>query len=285
MTPSMRECFLIQSKLRPYQPTSARGDHAVLAEVFTGSGCPPCVAADLAFDTFLNRYQRKDMIVLMYHQHIPQPDPMTNPSSQARAKYYGVRAVPTFAIDGDSSMVGGGARAQTKSVYDRLLPVIEKNLETKAEAKIKLDAVMSDAGIKVLANVTTTKSDAKLKLQIALVEEKMRFTGENGIRIHPMVVRSLAGENAGGFALGEKPEGISWRFDLTAISQELLKALDDFEGTRKATDGYTFVEKKHTIDPTNLSVVAFIQDETTKQILQAVTVKVNGAQTASTGTK
>lgn len=272
-------------KATPYQPTSARGDHAVLAEVFTGSGCPPCVAADLAFDTFLNRYQRKDVIVMMYHQHIPQPDPMTNPSSQARAKYYNVRGVPTFAIDGDSSMSGGGGRSQTKSVYDRLLPVIEGDLEKKAEAQIKLDAVMADGGIKVLANVTGTKPDAKLKLQIALVEEKLRFTGENGIRIHPMVVRSLAGENAGGFALGEKPEAISWRFDLTAISQELLKALDDFEGTRKATDGYTFVEKKNAIDPTNLSVVAFVQDEKTKQILQAVTVRVNGAQTASTGTK
>jgi tetratricopeptide (TPR) repeat protein len=269
-------------KAEPYQPTSARGDHAVLAEVFTGSGCPPCVGADLAFDTFLNRYQRKDVIVMMYHLHIPQPDPMTNPSTQARAKYYNVRGVPTFAIDGDSSMSGGGGRSATKSVYDRLLPVLEKGLEKKAEAQIKLDAVMADSAIKVLANVTTTKSDAKLKLQIALVEEKLRFTGENGIRIHPMVVRSLAGENAGGFALGEKPEAISWRFDLSAISQELLKALDDFE---KGREGYTFVEKKHTIDPTNLSVVAFIQDETSKQILQAVTVRVNGAQAASTGTK
>lgn len=268
-----------------YQPTSARGDHAVLAEVFTGSGCPPCVAADLAFDTFLNRYQRKDVIVMMYHLHIPQPDPMTNPSTQARQKYYNVRGVPTFAIDGDSSMSGGGGRSATKSVYDRLLPVIEKNLEKKAEAQIKLDAVMTDSGIKVLANVTTTKSDAKLKLQIALVEEKLRFTGENGIRVHPMVVRSLAGENAGGFALGEKPEAISWRFDLSAISQELKKALDDFEGTRKETDGYTFVEKKHAIDSTNLSVVAFVQDETSKQILQAVTVRVNGGQAASTGTR
>ena len=272
-------------KAEHYKATAARSDRAVLAEVFTGSGCPPCVAADLAFDTFLERYTRKDVIVLMYHLHIPQPDPMTNPSTLARQKYYNVRGVPSFSIDGDSSMSGGGARSATKSVYDRLLPVIEKNLEKKAEAQIKLDAVMSDGGIKVLANITPTKSDAKLKLQIALVEEKLRFTGENGIRVHPMVVRSLAGEGAGGFALGEKPEAISWRFDLAAITQELLKGLDDFEGTRKATDGYTFVEKKHAIDPTNLSIVAFVQDENSKQILQSVSVKVNAPQAASTGTR
>ena len=273
-------------KAVPYQPTSARSDRAVLAEVFTGSGCPPCVAADLAFDTFLSRYQRKDVVVMMYHQHIPQPDPMTNPSTLARAKYYGVRGVPTFAIDGDSSMSGGGPRNSTKSVYDRLLPVIEKELEKKAEAQIKLDAVMADSAIKVLASVTPTKAEAtNLKLQIALVEERMRFTGENGIRIHPMIVRSLAGENAGGFTIdAAKPEAVSWRFDLNAISQELKKHLDDFEAGRKDNDGYTFVEKKHLIDAGNLSVVAFVQDEKTKQILQAVSVKVSGSQAAS-GTK
>jgi hypothetical protein len=160
--------------------------------------------------------------------------------------------------------------------------VIEKGLEIKAEAEIKLDASMTDSTVKVLANVKPATADASnLKLQIALVEEKLRFTGENGIRIHPMIVRSMAGENANGFALAEKPEAISWRFDLNAITQELKKALDDFEVTRKATDGYTFVEKKHVIDPSQLSVVAFVQDEKTKKVLQAVSVRINPAQTAS----
>src|SRR5207253_3126066 len=74
----------------PYLKTAARTDRAVLAEVFTGSGCPPCVAADLAFDVALERYSRNDVVVLMYHQHIPRPDPMTNPATLARAKFYNV---------------------------------------------------------------------------------------------------------------------------------------------------------------------------------------------------
>ena len=36
-----------------YQPTPERSDRTVLAEIFTGSGCPPCVAADLAFDAMM----------------------------------------------------------------------------------------------------------------------------------------------------------------------------------------------------------------------------------------
>jgi hypothetical protein len=37
----------------PYKPTPARTNRLVLAEIFTGAGCPPCVAADLAIDAAL----------------------------------------------------------------------------------------------------------------------------------------------------------------------------------------------------------------------------------------
>src|SRR5262249_42720754 len=81
-----------------YKPDAARTDRVVLAEVFTGSGCPPCAGADIAFDAAMERYGRKDLAVVMYHLHIPRPDPMTNPDTQARAKSYSVNAVPSFAI-------------------------------------------------------------------------------------------------------------------------------------------------------------------------------------------
>ena len=270
-------------KVEPYKPTPSRTERAVLSEVFTGSGCPPCVAADLAFDAFLERYRNRDVIVMMYHQHIPVPDPMTNPSTQARAKYYTVRGVPSFVIDGDSSQSGGGSRTNAVDVYDRLSPVIERQLEAPAEAEIKLNADFTGPVVKVTANVANIKRESgQFRLQLALVEESLRFNGENGIRFHPMVVRSLAGENAGGFALERsKLAPIEWRFDLTAITEELKKHLDDFEKSR-SEDKYTFSEKKHVINPGNLSVVAFVQDDKTKQVLQSVFLKVGSVQAVST---
>ncbi|HEV8483749.1 MAG TPA: hypothetical protein VGV87_09390, partial [Blastocatellia bacterium] len=228
-------------KVEPYKPTPSRTERTVLSEVFTGSGCPPCVAADLAFDAFLERYRNKDVIVMMYHQHIPLPDPMTNPSSQARAKYYSVRGVPSFAIDGDSSQSGGGSRTMAVEVYDRLSPFIEKQLEAPAEAEIKLNLDVTGPVVKITANVANVKRDSgQLRLQLGLVEESLRFNGENGIRFHPMVVRSLAGENAAGFALDRSKLGpVEWRFDLTAITEELKKHLDEFEKSR-SEDKYTF---------------------------------------------
>ena len=66
----------------------------VLGEVFTGSGCPPCAAADVAFDAAMERYSRKDLAVVMYHVHVPRPDPMTTNETSARSKNYGVPAYP-----------------------------------------------------------------------------------------------------------------------------------------------------------------------------------------------
>ena len=68
-------------KVEEYHPTEKRSDRLVLAEVFTGAGCPPCVGADLAFDAAMERYSPKDVAVVMYHEHVPRPDPMTNPDT------------------------------------------------------------------------------------------------------------------------------------------------------------------------------------------------------------
>jgi tetratricopeptide (TPR) repeat protein len=265
--------FPLPVTVEHYTPGPSRTSRTVLAEVFTGSGCPPCVAADLAFDAYLERYPRKDVAVLMYHQHIPLPDPMTNPATQARAKFYGVTGVPSYAIDGDRT-TGGGSREMTKGFYDRVRPTIEKRLNTAADADVKLDATLSAGAVKVSAKVDGVKSEAKkLRLQIALAEETLRYSGENGIRFHPMVVRAMAGEMAGGFAV-EAGKGTSaeWSFDLAAITKELKAHLDEFEEKRKE-DKFAFSEKKHEIAANNLVVVAFVQDEDSKQILQSTVIR------------
>ena len=62
-------------EVEKYKPREKRTDRVVLAEVFTGSGCPPCAGADIAFDAAMERYARKDLAVVMYHVHVPRPDP------------------------------------------------------------------------------------------------------------------------------------------------------------------------------------------------------------------
>ncbi|MCI0488430.1 MAG: hypothetical protein L0229_17715 [Blastocatellia bacterium] len=258
-------------KLEHYKPTASRSNRVVLAEIFTGSGCPPCVAADLAFEAMMERYSTSDVAIIMYHLHIPRPDPMTNPSTEARSKFYGVRGVPSYVLDGKLAS-GGGPRSNTQGFYDRVNPDVEKRLEEAAEAELSLGISLEGRIVRVKAGVDKIKSESPdLKLQIALVEEHLTYNGENGIRYHPMVVRSLGGENAGGFAIeNSKATSVEHTFDLAKISEELKAHLDDYETRRKITFG----QKKHEIDAGGLSVVAFVQDTKTKQILQAAFVKV-----------
>jgi hypothetical protein len=292
-----------------YQSTAKRSNRAVLAEVFTGAACGPCVAADVGFEAMMERYSRQELIVVMYHQHIPGPDPMTNPATLSRFRFYGGGGVPSYTIDGQALQTGGGSKEMTRGFYQRVTPVIERRLEVAAEANLKLDAALEDGVVKVAAQVAfdkaalekaappakaepqpageakdAAKGDAKsdapvYKLHVLLVEEMLRYSGENGIRLHPVVVRAMGGVMANGFVLDPaKAEAVTTRFDLAAISDELKKYLEGFEASRSKDrdEPYTFSEKKSEINANNLSVVAFVQEEKSKKVLQAATIRLNG---------
>jgi tetratricopeptide (TPR) repeat protein len=254
-------------RVKPYKPGSSRANRVVLAEVFTGSGCPPCVGADLAFEAVLTRYERRDVAVLMYHLHIPRPDPMTNAATQNRAGFYGVRSVPSYMIDGQAGG-GGGSRGQSEMVYNRFNPRIEKRLEVPGQAEIKLETALDGGVVKVRATVAKVEGQSpNLKLNLALVEKTLHYGGENGVRFHPMVVRGLAGPDAGGFRLSdEQPATFEHAFDLAQLTDELKSQLDGYE---QRNTGFNFSEKKHDIDAGNLAVVAFVQDMESRQILQS----------------
>ncbi|HUB78160.1 MAG TPA: Omp28-related outer membrane protein [Bryobacteraceae bacterium] len=262
-----------------YQPSAKRSDRLVLAEVFTGAGCPPCVGADLAFDAAMQRYSRKDLMVLMYHQHIPKPDPMANSDTAARLKYYDVRGVPTYFIDGGSVKFNGAGREETKSVWEHIQQPIEKELESPAEAKIAVNASAAGNSVKVAASIDGVKSQSKdLKVQVVLLEKELTYSGENGIRFHPMVVRAMGGKDDDGFAFDPTaPAPVEQTFDLDKISAGLKTQLDDYEAKGHRGSPFKFVEKKYQIDRGNLAVVVFVQDAKTKHILDAAYVDLNPA--------
>ncbi|HET9532792.1 MAG TPA: tetratricopeptide repeat protein [Blastocatellia bacterium] len=268
------QLYPLPVKFDHYKPSAKRTNRTVLAEIFTGSGCTACAAADLGFDAMMERYKRDELAVLMYHLHIPEPDPMTNPATQARSNFYGVQGLPGYALDGRQQS-GGGSRDMAQEFYDRVNPDVEKRLETAAEADLKLDALMDGPTIKAKATVSNVRSDSTgLKLHIVLAEDKLRYNGENGIRFHPMVVRSVAGPGYGGFAVTAKDsQSFEWTFDIKAISAEARKHLDEYEKAGHHGEPFTFGEKKDQIDPDNLTLVAFVQDEKTKAILQTTSMK------------
>jgi hypothetical protein len=221
----------------------------------------------------MDRYSPDDVVVIMHHLHITTPDPMTNKSTEARAKFYRSDGTPSCAIDGKLAS-GGGSRDEAKTYHDKLNTQIEKDLNKSAGARILLTAFRDGHVIKVkltVDNVTSESSD--LQLQIALVEDRLTYSGENGTRLHPMVARSLAGKDSEGFAIDRlKTTNGEYTFNVEDMAKELKGLLDDFEKERKITSKP--YQKKDKIDENHLSVAAFVQDTKSKQVLQAAFAKV-----------
>ena len=110
----------------PFKPEAFEGrrgksDRVVVLELFTGSECPPCVAADTAFDGLLQTYKATDVVLLQYHLHIPRPDALTNADSVAQARYYKdkIQGTPTFLIDGASTPVSAVRRERPRRAMPR----------------------------------------------------------------------------------------------------------------------------------------------------------------------
>ena len=171
----------------------------------------------------------------------------------------------------------------TKGFFDRVNPKIEAQLETPAQAQLSLSGAVEGDLVKVNVTVEEIKAASPdLRVQIALAEDEIRHMGENGIRFHSMVVRSLGGKDAAGFSLAASgATKVQWTFDLKATSEDLKKYLDTYEQQGHRGDPFTFSEKKFQIEANNLSLVAFVQDMKTKNVLQTVYVKLKPATTAS----
>ena len=74
-----------------------------------------------------------------------------------------------------------------------------------------------------------------------------------------------------GFALEPgKVKTVEYTFDLATVTADGLANLEDLEKNSTRFPNYKFVQKRNEVNPKKLLLVAFVQDEDSKQILQAV---------------
>jgi hypothetical protein len=267
------------AKVPPFKPEmfagrKEKGDRKVVMELFTGAQCPPCVAADVAFDGLEKSYKPSELILLQYHLHIPGPDPMTNADTEARAKYYSINSTPSTRFNGKSPLQpGGGGMAQSEGLYGRYRKVINPILDESADTKLMVKAARVGDKIDIKADVSGVKDPGeKKRLRFVLVEETIRYVGGNKLRFHHHVVRDLPG-GVKGLALNEANSQHSVTVNLDDLKKKLVKYLDNFAETRP----FPYTERP--LDFKHLKVVALVQDDETKEILQVTQVDVDGELT------
>lgn len=273
------------AKVPPFKPEplvrkAAGDDRVVLFELFTGTQCPPCVAADVAFDGLVKASKPTEVILLQYHLHIPGPDPLTNPDSVARSQYYVLRGTPSTYFNGMSAAGGGGGMGNSKAKYDQFVEAIQERLEGNKRAKITLSVKREGDKLSINAQAETAKAaddkkddkkeDAakeKPVLRLVLTEETVRYVGSNGIRFHHQVVRGFPGGTDGKPLVDGKCE-VSTMLALGEVKKGLDEYIEQFAKTRPFANDPPPVELK------GLAIVAFVQDDQDKSVWHAHRVEV-----------
>jgi len=264
----------------PFPPVAYKGresefNRVAVVELFTGAQCPPCVAADVAFDAMVETYKPKDVVLLQYHLHIPGPDALTNPGSEGRASFYGedVPGTPTIFINGKVAKSPlGGPKAAAEEGYNKTTTEINQFLAS-AKTPIKLQIEAGTSGTKAGAKVSWSgiAKTENLKLRAVLLEDVVRYPGGNGQRLHHHLVRDFI-EGVDGKEIKEGEGTHDFRVDIAKLRENLAAYL-----VKQEKENGPFPVLKKPLDLKKLKIVAFIQNDKTREILQAAQVDLEGA--------
>jgi hypothetical protein len=263
-------------KPEPFAGRMAKSDRTILAELFTGAQCPPCAAADLAFDALLKTFKPTDVVLIQYHLHVPRPDPLTSPAANTRLDFYGdeVEGTPTILFNGKPESVGGGFIKDSQKVYNAWLKTLTPLLEKPATVRLKATALKKGETIAITAEANDLEKPGEdVRLRLVLVEDRVRFAGSNGIRFHHHIVRAFPGGEKG-LALKAKSGKQTASVNLEELRKDLAKYMTEYAAKARVE----FPDPEKVLDLKNLRVVAFVQNDKTKEVLQAVQVDVGGGK-------
>ncbi|HEX5284678.1 MAG TPA: tetratricopeptide repeat protein [Bryocella sp.] len=310
----------LQHPFTPPPHTAPAARRSVFVELYTGSACEPCVAADLGLDGLLQAYPRSEVVALSFDEHIPAPDPLANADTEGRADYLHLGGTPTVWIDGLRANGIGGGRSQAKSDFDLLTRRIDADLGTPSGITLQLSAnltpeksIAASAEVRVTDPTALTKAltaeplpnpsapnpsgskpsasgaapsaPAKpetaakpsaapqpphLVLNFALVQKDVRYSGENGIRFHSMVVRALARPTTEAFPVAASGSSTAaFSFDPASLSASLSKYLDDYQQYSTRFGPVHFLMTDTTLPLGQLAVAAWVEDLNSHHVLAA----------------
>ncbi|MFO0810498.1 MAG: hypothetical protein U0746_17875 [Gemmataceae bacterium] len=253
----------------PFRGRAGASERIVLVEGFTSSGLQSAVGPDIAFEALGRAYKSSDVVRLQYHVHFPSSDPLACPAAEARRTYYALAQPPGLALNGKLAIDGqGGSRTAALALWIQVSAVIAKLIEQAPDARIKAEAKRTGEVVAVKATVGVSRPGEKVRLRLALVEDIVRYRGSNGIRFHPSVVRGFIGGDEG-IPMTKTSNEVSQTIDL-AVVRKTLNALLDMR--QKANPDTSIAIRPMALK--GLSVVAFVQDDTTREVLQALRVEV-----------
>ncbi len=213
----------------------------VLTELFTNTGCIPCGEANPALDEIFSRHPTS-MAVIRYHVNWPYPyDPfyLENPTeNSARVAYYGVGSVPNLRVDG---VINGGY--QYENWESLILQRAQQPAPLTLTLVVTLDTLTGTGTLQTTLSPESPVSSSHLRLRYVLVEDNVFYEATNGETLHQQVMRKMI----------PSTEGVP---------------LPPLTPGQTLQDSQVF-QVESSWDPRNLEVVAFVQDDSTREVHQA----------------
>ena len=216
-------------KIEEYAGRKAKSDRTVLVEVFTNVAHPRNPEAMLTLDALLRTYKPADVILVQHHLLLENmPDALANQGAieHLRASYgKKIQGIPTIVING-KLIPPVTAIKDAKTQYTKLRELIDAQLETSATVKLQLFSERKDKDYVIKAVVSgLEKPGEKVMLRFFLVEDRVRYDAESGVRYHHCVLRDIPG-GPEGFPLTKKDAEQTVTVNVETVRGELGKFLN-----------------------------------------------------------
>lgn len=215
----------------------------VVIEVATGTWCQYCPGAAMGVEELIaNGY---NVAVIEYHGG----DDYATPASDYRNNYYNATGFPTAHFDGLLPVVGG---SQTQSMYSSYLPKVNQRNNVLSSFTLSLTGSVTARNytINVTANKVAITPNPSLKLHLVLTESNIEEAWQGMTELN-FVERLMVPDQLG--------TQLNFASQSTISTDLSFNVPDEWEVT-------------------NCELVAFLQDNNTKEILQAVKVPLTDIQ-------
>ena len=211
---------------------------------------------------------KRDRAIVVSH-HIDQPEPcaLMTPLGMDAFAVYGLQGPISTVVDGVDIGPGAQRWREAEGVYEENRALVMGRLKKAPEAEIDLAATLEDGG-RVHGSVTVTVDDPRaLRVQVLLVERGVLYPGKSIVVVNRMVARASLLRDDDGVRLAAKEKTQTFTFDRTLdeITAENVTFLEEYE----QENGGLASRLSVAIDPRQVSVVAFVRNGATLEVLQA----------------
>jgi len=188
---------------------------------------------------------------------------------------YGLEGPISTVIDGVEFGPGAERWREAEKVYEENRALVLGRLRKAPEARIQLQANIDDEG-NVRGSVTVEVEDPRaLRVQVLLVERGVLYPGKSIVVVNRMVARGSLLRDDDGVRLDRREKVQTFLFDrsLSDITEANVRFLEEFERESGGLASRLSVD----IDPRQVSVVAFVRNGATLEVLQAVQLDLGDA--------